>query len=63
VCEFGVLIVDDGSFDAAARGSSIGEKLSGTTTIHGSEVGDCFVDGTTHGQKTVVLENDGAVLA
>jgi len=58
-----ILIINNGRLDAPSSGGRVRQKLRSTTTVHGTKVRDSFIDGTTHSQKTVVLKDDGCVIA
>jgi len=63
MCKFSIFIVNNGRFDSPACSRSISEELRRTTTIHNTELNNCFVDSTATSQKTVILKNDSIVIA
>ena len=61
--EFGIFVIDNGGLDSPSCGSSIREELRCTTTVHDTELRNCFVDSTTNGQKAMILKNDSIIIS
>jgi hypothetical protein len=61
--KFSILIINDGCLNSPSSSGSVRKKLCCTATVHGTKVRDSFIDSSSNRQETVILENDGSVIA